>query len=434
MHSVDAPDRWPSVWRWLGSARSNALDLFPKEAYTRLRLDRSIFGRSLVILSDPDAIAHVCGRASGKYRLSNLHLRMLRPALGEGLTVAQGRHWAVQRRLASRLMPRRHTDERTERIALRIDATLAAWSGAGPTPPTPVPATQLTDLLAALSIDLIAQSVFDYDCPVASEQVVAAVNRHRQVAERPDLLDAFGVDPRIGSPRMRQAQRIAHSLDDDIESAICDAAAQRRRRAPDSAQIEFSRDFVVSLITGFESVTVTTLWLLLICAVDRGLQARLHAAVVSHDPAEVSPESPALPSLLDACLAETLRLYPPLPLMFRVAAEDDETPAGPVRKGAMVCISPWLVQRHRALWDRPDVFDPERHRRGDASLRAYMPFGVGTRRCIGMHVGNLLVKAIVTRVLQTCEISTAAARLPRPRAGMSLRPEPTFELCFSPRG
>ncbi|MBI5258348.1 MAG: cytochrome P450 [Burkholderiales bacterium] len=230
---------------------------------------------------------------------------------------------------------------------------------------------------------------------------------------------------------MRRSSRIAHSLDDEIEASIRVALA--RPRAADNDRINFGRDFVVSMIAGFESVTATTLWLLLVCALDRTLQDRLRHALADEDPAQVQPPRGRLPGVADAWLAELLRLYPPLPLVFRVATQDDETPAGPITRGAMVCISPWIVHRHRALWQDPEQFDLDRHLRPDANLRGYMPFGLGARRCIGMHVGNHLVKAIARRLLARFEVSTNLARMPVPRASMSLRPSMDFEIGLTTR-
>ena len=50
-------------------------------------------------------------------------------------------------------------------------------------------------------------------------------------------------------------------------------------------------------------------------------------------------------------------------------------------------ISPWILHRHRTLWDDPDYFDPERFapgRREKIHRFAYIPFGAGPRICIGM--------------------------------------------------
>ncbi|HSW23004.1 MAG TPA: cytochrome P450, partial [Burkholderiaceae bacterium] len=355
----------------------------------------------------------VCGRAGGRYRLSNLQQRLLRPVLGDGLTVAEGRSWALQRKLAGRLMPSRLSEARAGTAQARIDAALDEFTAQG----ARVAARPLTDGLVALSIDLIAQVVFEHDPRVASQAVLAAITRHREQAEAPDWRDAAGFSPQWSSVRMRRSHRIAHSLDDEIAASI--RAALARPSSADGDRVTFGRDFVVSLIAGFESITATTLWLLLVCALDRTLQDSLRRALADEDPAQLQPQRGQAPGVADAWLAELLRLYPPLPLVFRVATKDDETPAGPIPRGAMVCISPWIVHRHQALWVDPERFDLERHRRDGADLRGYMPFGVGARRCVGMHVGNHLVKAIARRLLARFEVSTNVTCMPAPRASMT---------------
>jgi len=422
-HAVHPPARWPSIWRWLAAARQNPLQLFPAQAYEALRVDHAVLGRKLVILSDPQAIHHVCGPASVNYRLSNLHLRMLGPALGTGLTVAEGRSWLLQRRLAARLMPRQVGEPRAQRIDARIDTMLTGWqSSAGP-------ATRGSDVvmddLVALSVDLIAQSVFDHDRPVADARVVDAIRRHRCLIDAPDLLDLAGACPALRSPRMRRAAAISHELDETIEAAIAEAGVPPALRRHGAAGASLSRDFVVSLITGFESVAGTCLWMMLVLADDPALQRRLRASLMA------APAGAAAgPGLLDACIDETLRLYPPLPLVFRSAARDDATPAGLIRKGSLVCMSPWLVHRHKALWHEPDRFDPARHQRGER-LEAFLPFGVGARRCIGMHVGLLLVRAVMSRLLKGFEIGLPDGVMPIPRLGMSLRPASELRLRLS---
>ncbi len=433
IHPSNAPAAWPSVWGWMGSARSNVLSLFPRETYEKLRVDRWVFGRRVVVLSDPESIAHICGRAHPRYRLSNLHLRLLGPSLGRGLVVAQDREWIVQRKLATRLMPARHALERVERIESRIEATLARWA----TPPGATPLTlggdALLNALTELSLDLLSQAVFDHDPPVATARAVEAVNLHRAQVECPDLLDALGLSTRLVSPRMRRAGRVAHSMDGDIEAAIKIAAPRVGHRLPPDKRATFSRDLVVSLISGFESITATTVWMMLVLAFDPDLQSQLLESLGEQDFERVVPDRAKTPSLMEGCIAETLRLYPPLPFIFRTAAADDDTPSGPIRKGTLVCISPWLVHRHERLWDVPERFNPQRHMHDSAELRGFMPFGLGVRRCVGMHVGNHLVRAIVTAMLRRFELGSTALVMPHPNAALSLRPQSGFDIRLSTR-
>ena len=82
-----------------------------------------------------------------------------------------------------------------------------------------------------------------------------------------------------------------------------------------------------------------------------------------------------------------MRLYPPAPAVTgRRAAADDEICGTRIAAGDRVMTSTWVLHRHRALWDRPETFDPDRFSPEASQGRhrfAYMPFGAGPRICIG---------------------------------------------------
>jgi cytochrome P450 len=81
-----------------------------------------------------------------------------------------------------------------------------------------------------------------------------------------------------------------------------------------------------------------------------------------------------------------MRLYPPIVGITRTAGRRDELAGRAIERGTMVVVSPYVLHRHRVLWDDPDMFDPGRCLRdaaGKIDRYAYLPFGVGPRMCIG---------------------------------------------------
>ena len=89
-----------------------------------------------------------------------------------------------------------------------------------------------------------------------------------------------------------------------------------------------------------------------------------------------------------AVLKEAMRLYPPAPVMTRLAAEDIELGGETIKAGTLIVIPIFAVHRHRKLWDDPDRFDPERfapEREAKYARTQFMPFGFGPRTCIGSH-------------------------------------------------
>lgn len=408
--SFTPPAAFPPLPAWLGAARRDALELFPRACFEQPFVAHRLLGHTLVIISDPAAIADITGRSADLFGLTNLHLRMLAPALGRGIIVAEGERWKLQRRAAIRLVAAARERPGVSLVDDRLALQLAAWRAADGAP------VAIQQDLVLLAVDLLAAELFRHRVALAPERIAAAVARHRTIVERADLLDMIGAPPWLSSGRLRRARRLVRGFDGDIHAAI---RASRDFAAPPGLPPEVQRDLVVNIMSGFESIALTSQWLLGLVAAHPPLHRWLtdpHA-----DEAERTRR-------LDRAIAETLRLYPPLPLIYRRAHQAHETGVGTIPRGAMVCIAPYVVQRHAAYWPDPLRFDPGRELpAGKAS--AYMPFGVGARQCIGRHVGPRLVARIVSAVLTELR-PRLAAPLPRPRAGLSLRPETPLLLAF----
>jgi cytochrome P450 len=92
-------------------------------------------------------------------------------------------------------------------------------------------------------------------------------------------------------------------------------------------------------------------------------------------------------------------------VLMRRAVEDVEIAGRWIPEGTLVSVCPGVNHFDTACWSEPDRFDPERFsdsRREDKNHRfAWLPFGGGAHKCIGMHFGTLEVKAILHRMLLT---------------------------------
>ena len=104
---------------------------------------------------------------------------------------------------------------------------------------------------------------------------------------------------------------------------------------------------------------------------------------------------------LERALDETLRLYPPAWIGPRRAVRTFEFEGATVPQGAPVNYSSYVTHRLPDVWEEPHEFRPERwEHRADLPKGAYVPFGGGSRQCIGMRFGQLEIKAIAARVLR----------------------------------
>lgn len=89
-------------------------------------------------------------------------------------------------------------------------------------------------------------------------------------------------------------------------------------------------------------------------------------------------------------IAETLRKYPPLPILNRVCTKDIELPNSNVvvSKGTTLVIPVLGIHRDPNIYPEPEKFIPERFSEEqirDRHQYSYLPFGEGPRICIGMY-------------------------------------------------
>ena len=125
-----------------------------------------------------------------------------------------------------------------------------------------------------------------------------------------------------------------------------------------------------------------------------------------------SPDAAVLMSgqleLLDMVLDETLRMYPPAWIGARRAVERFEFAGQTVPAGAYVSYTSWVSHHLAEVFPQPFEFRPERFSpQAKAALPkgAYVPFGAGSRICIGMRFGQLEIKAIAAELLRRFEFS-----------------------------
>ncbi|OLL72786.1 MULTISPECIES: cytochrome P450 [unclassified Pseudonocardia] len=107
---------------------------------------------------------------------------------------------------------------------------------------------------------------------------------------------------------------------------------------------------------------------------------------------------------LDLVIKEALRMDAPVPVVMRTAVRDTTVAGHHVPAGTRVVVAQAVNHYDRSCWTDPERFDPDRFgpdRREDRSDRdAWIPFGGGVHKCIGLHFGTLEVTAVLHEMLR----------------------------------
>ncbi len=190
------------------------------------------------------------------------------------------------------------------------------------------------------------------------------------------------------------------------------------------------------LIAGHDTSTALLSWTLYLLGKHpdslHQVQAELDAVLGSQAP---TAETVIELRYLEQVIEESLRLYPPIHLGSRVAAEDLDFQGHTIPSGTRVMYSIYLTHRMKQYWDEAARFNPERFSAEGNRLRqpyTYLPFGGGPRNCIGAAFGRIEAKLVLARILQQFDL----ALLPKPvyaHMGATLEPRPGVWMQVTPR-
>jgi cytochrome P450 len=141
-------------------------------------------------------------------------------------------------------------------------------------------------------------------------------------------------------------------------------------------------------------------------------------------------------ALVQQVIKESMRVYPPVPLMSRQAVVETTLAGHRVKVGTSLVMPIYAIHRHRKRWEDPDAFDPERFAAGrEAKIPRYqyMPFGAGPRICIGNAFAMIEATAMLATMLQHARYAPVEGYEPEPIARVTLLPRGGMPLKVSLR-
>jgi cytochrome P450 len=137
-----------------------------------------------------------------------------------------------------------------------------------------------------------------------------------------------------------------------------------------------------------------------------------------------------------AVIEEAMRLYPPVPVLSRSAIADDRIGDLKIPRRSIVTIPPYVLHRHRRLWQEPDAFWPERflhERRNSIDRFAYLPFGAGPRVCIGASFSLQESTIVLATIVRHVRLDLVAGHRVSPLHRVTLRPKGGLPMVLTPR-
>ncbi|MBC7496219.1 MAG: cytochrome P450 [Sphingomonadaceae bacterium] len=410
---------------------------------------QSLLGH-ITIVSDPAAIRAFMVDRAVNYVKDDLQLRVLKPILGEGLFTADGAAWKTQRRALAAMFTPRSVGGFAPGMAAAATALVDRWVTRGPRR-----VIQVDREMTRLTLDGLDRSIFS-GALTRDRAAVHEAQAYFAAMGAIDPLDLFGAPnwvPRIRRLRTRPVTRFFEALVERIVADRHALLADKPGTAPrDLLTLLFEardaetgeglsraivRDNVLTFLgAGTETTSSALTWALYLLSQDHKARERIEAEVDAVVGAR-DVVADDLPHLVwtRAVIDETLRLYPTAPLIQRMAVSADTLHNVAIPAHSTVVYAPWVLHRHRKLWDRPEVFDPTRFLPGAPAIDrfAYLPFGAGPRICIGASFALQQAVVSLATIVRRLRVDLLAGTAVMPEHRITLRPKGGLPMLATAR-
>lgn len=399
----------------LRALRRDVVSIWPRDAYRNSSHALTIFGRrKIFLLSDPSSVRRVLVDDVENFPRSPLRNRLIKPAIGDGLVLAEGAEWRKQRKMLSPAFIPKGVDQLAGTMAAAAEARVATLARERQE-------IELPTTIARWTLEVVAKAMLSLEVGDKSRRLKEMSDFYLGRLAPPRMLDILAppgfVTPHdllrryYGRRWMMFFEEVVDTLlkeserrDDLFElmrSALYDGAnspAFRRQL----------RDQTATMIAGAnETTSLAIFWTLYLIAQAPHIQHDIRTEIQMRRAGDtIWPTGP----VLNATFQESLRLFPPNFSIMRHVAQDTEIDGRETPKGSTLMILPWIIHRHEAYWRDPARFDISRFLPGAPSPEKYhyIPYSVGPRICIGAHFANSLAAQMISAFLSRYEISLAA--------------------------
>ena len=349
----------------------------------------------------------------------------------EGLVDVRGEQWRRQRIVMQPAFTRDRIQSYAETMVEETTATITEWT-AGET-------ISLDEAFSELTLRILTRSLFDLDIETHDAEVIArtarVLNEQLAVGNLSVLLPSW-----VPTPSNRRFKRTYGEFVDRVDAMI---AARRESVEPREdllsillqaqtdegatlTETEVRDNMLTFLFAGHETTALGLTYTVFLLAQHDDELERVRAEL-QEVLDEEEPTVQHVPRLTqtERVIDEALRLYPPVPVLFREPTEPVSFDGYRVGPETILTLPQFTIHRDERFWDDPLVFDPDRWREDRAAGRpdyAYFPFGGGPRHCIGMRFARLEMQLALAVLLRQFDFGLVSDPSLEFDPGMTLRP------------
>ncbi|WP_205910776.1 cytochrome P450 [Paroceanicella profunda] len=431
--------------------RENIIAVFSENDFRRPIIHGRYLALDVYTVNDPALVQETFQTKHEIFQRKTPQMRhALAPLLGDGLFVSDSETWKRRRAVVGPII---HTSKVRSFSPLMCETAVEwreHWQDLGDGAEVNVLAE-----MAELTAEIISRTVFGRRLGREhTSEIVAGFAEYQKHIDQMDIPSVLGLPdwfPRPRGLKVGRALRRVHGVIDEIverfeqgtgdaEAVIGQLFAARAEGAEGAEALDreaIRNEAIVIFMAGHETTANTLAWAWFLISQSSRVRDRLQdeLADVLEGRAPDIDDVRGLP-YTRAIIEETLRLYPPVPILGRQALADGDINGTQVKRGSVVMVSPFMLHRKPDLWSRPDEFIPERFDERltpRPSKYAYIPFAIGPRICPGLTFGLTEAILCLATLAQAFELDLAEGHVVRTQCRLTLRPGDTLPMLLRPR-
>jgi cytochrome P450 len=424
----------------LGTLRRNPLECWARAHFEEPIVEGGLPVGHVLLVHQPAAIRRVLLENAGNYQKDRMQRRVLSAGLSDGLLSVEGDQWRAQRRTAAPIFAHKQVRDFAPAMTEAGEAMAARWLALGDAAEIDV-AVEMT----RLTLDVLERTIFSDGLGRDAESIRLAMTVYFDAIGKISPLDLIGAPdfvPRLSRWRARSTLKFFESAIDEVIATRRHLLADKPDAAPRDiltlllsahdaesgarlSEAELHSNILTFISAGHATTANALTWSMFLLSQSDEWRERVTAEAQRE---LTGPVEGLVDRLVEtrAVIEEAVRLYPPIAAMSRVALGPDELGGKRVRRGSLIVISPYVLHRHKVLWDRPDEFDPTRFL-GEAKSKidrfSYLPFGVGPRICIGQAFALQEATLVLATVVGQFDFALKEGARVWPLLNVTLRPE-----------
>jgi cytochrome P450 len=435
-HSAYYNGRPGQPLKLLLQARSDFLSIWRNSDYTEHVDNFKLLGRQLVVVNSPEAIRYVVAKRHENFERKTPQMRRaLEYLLGDGLFISDKETWKQRRPLVSDIV---HKNRVPAFGAIMKDTSceiVERWHSLGDGA-----AVNALYEMGGLTAEIISRSVFGNDLGEDSANAVTeGFNSYQSLVDSINIGYFLGFDdglPILKTPTLRRSVKRIHRIIDKViedhlagkgdHSSMVDLLIRRQERNPELKLdvVALRNEAATIFMAGHETTAATLTWAWYLLSGARWVEEAVHDEIERVCGSNV-PTVDDVPKLgwCRSVIEETLRLYPPVPILARQATEADNVGGIAVKPAALIMIVPWLLHRTESLFKDPHCFRPERFLNGERPTPySYIPFAAGPRVCPGLQFGLTEAVLCLAIIAQRFRVRVPKGHKVEPQCRLTLRP------------